>query len=441
MSTLWERSPARLVCGILLLATLSSTGVTGREWSFIVTGDSRDYNDAVNLTIMPELVNEILNHDVDFVLFSGDLVQGWPVNYVDPADLVGLENQLLLWRNIMQPVYDAGIGVYPVRGNHEVNSYYSGTSLTAWNNVFTGSYALPDNGPEGEINLTYSVTHKNVFILGLGQYVVNRGHLVNQPWIDAQLAANGRRHIFAYGHVPAFKLHSVYDLSDDVDARDAFWTSLEDAGARVYFCADTHLYDHARADDDGDPSNDVHQIVVATAGAPLYTWSPPYQGPNSDWDIYQIYHAEQYGYVLVEMDGVDATFTWMERVDNDTYEATEQWSYTAPGPTTCAEVWSMGYGLQTDLDQSCYVNWGDFSLFASQWLWCNDPLNPEQCSDYYNWIDPIPANCEEVQEYGYRLAADFNQDCYVDWRDFSMFAGTWLDCNDPANIPPCIANW
>ena len=107
-------------------------------------------------------------------------------------------------------------------------------------------------------------------------------------------------------------------------------------------------------------------------------------------------------------------------------------------PTTCAEVWSMGYGMQTDLDQSCKIDWGDFSVFASQWLWCNDPLNPGQCSDYYYWIDPIPADCEEVQEYGYRLPADFNQDCYVNWKDFSHFASMWLDCNDPEGLPPCI---
>ena len=41
--------------------------------------------------------------------------------------------------------------------------------------------------------------------------------------------------------------------------------------------------------------------------------------------------------------------------------------------------------------------------------------------------------------------ADFDNSCcsggLVDWGDFSIFAGTWLDCNDPENMPPCIANW
>ncbi len=81
-------------------------------------------------------------------------------------------------------------------------------------------------------------------------------------------------------------------------------------------------------------------------------------------------------------------------------------------PTTCAEVWSMGYGMQTDLDKTCKVDWGDFSVFASNWL-ATDCGNP----------------------------ADFDGTCLVDWGDFSVFASTWLDCNDPTNMPPCIANW
>ncbi len=85
-------------------------------------------------------------------------------------------------------------------------------------------------------------------------------------------------------------------------------------------------------------------------------------------------------------------------------------------PTTCTEVWSMGYGMQTDLDKTCKIDWGDFSVFASHWL-AIDCGNP----------------------------ADFDNSCCsggkVDWGDFSIFASTWLDCNDPENMPPCIPNW
>jgi len=37
-------------------------------------------------------------------------------------------------------------------------------------------------------------------------------------------------------------------------------------------------------------------------------------------------------------------------------------------------------------------------------------------------------------QWAYR-SADLNQDCYVDWADFGIFASHWLECTDPG--PPC----
>jgi len=67
-----------------------------------------------------------------------------------------------------------------------------------------------------------------------------------------------------------------------------------------------------------------------------------------------------------------------------------------------------------DLNQNCYVNWEDFSLFAGQWLasGCGDP----------DWCG----------------GADLTQDSDVNWQDFSVFASHWLECTDPD--PPCSYN-
>ena len=76
----------------------------------------------------------------------------------------------------MQPVYDAGIGVYPCRGNHDAFGVKPAVDPTGalskagWDNVFTGPYALPGNGPSGEENITFSFTRENVFVLGLDNY-------------------------------------------------------------------------------------------------------------------------------------------------------------------------------------------------------------------------------------------------------------------------------
>lgn len=44
-------------------------------------------------------------------------------------------------------------------------------------------------------------------------------------------------------------------------------------------------------------------------------------------------------------------------------------------PDTCAEVFTKGYALSADLNQDCYVEWADFGIFASQWQECVNPTD------------------------------------------------------------------
>lgn len=294
-------------------------GCAGPGWRFIVTGDSRNGDNGVNTVILGELADEIVDRQVDFVLISGDLVTGY-------NDQAALESQLATWVRVMQPVYDAGIEVYPVRGNHDVGEP---EGVAAWNNTFRGAYELPDNGPVTEKNLTYSFAHKNVLVIGMDQYI--RLRQVNQAWLDSQLAANTQPHIFVFGHEPAFKTQHTACLDDWPAERDKFWASIEKAGGRTYFCGHDHLYNHARVDDDGEPSNDIHQYIVGTAGAPLRKWVGKYDGVNNNYTVENIYNASEFGYCLVEVNGLDVTITWFERVEKGKYKAKEVWSYTAAG--------------------------------------------------------------------------------------------------------------
>lgn len=51
-----------------------------------------------------------------------------------------------------------------------------------------------------------------------------------------------------------------------------------------------------------------------------------------------------------------------------------------------------------------------------------------------------PADCDEVQALGYGLATDFNGDCYVEWADFGTFAADWQQCMDPQDAG-CTHPW
>jgi hypothetical protein len=292
-------------------------------WKFIITGDSRGDGSGINGPILTELAAQIVSQGPEFVLFPGDLVNGG-------ISQAALEAELLEWRNTMQPVYDAGIFVYPVRGNHDLGSP---VGTTAWNNVFSGNYALPADGPAGEKNLTFSVMHENVLALGLDQYIAGHEHRVNQAWVDAQLAFNTAPHVFAFGHEPAFKAQHADCLDDYPADRNTFWAALGGAGGRSYFCGHDHFYDHARINDgDADPDDDLHQFIVGTAGAPLRDWAPPYDGDNGTMTPQQQYHVKQYGYLVVEIDGPDVTMTWWERTGTAAYSPHDTWSYTVPEP-------------------------------------------------------------------------------------------------------------
>ena len=318
-----RRNALRVVFISVFFAAVSLTGCSGPSWKFIVTGDSRGDDNGVNTVILGELAAEVVKKQVDFVLFSGDLVNG-------QGDQAALESQLKTWQDTMQPVYDAGIGVYVVRGNHDLGDP---PGVMAWNNVFKDGFSLPANGPAGEKNLTYSVRHKNAFIVGVDEYVrpgYTELHQVNQEWLESQFAANTEPHVFVFGHEPAFKTKHKDCLDDYVAERDMFWGSIEKAGGRIYFCSHDHFYNHTRLDDDGDPNNDIHQYIIGTAGAPLYDWQRDYDGENSGYTVKGIYHSKEYGYCLVKIDGLDVTVTWMERVGAGKYKAREVWSYTAP---------------------------------------------------------------------------------------------------------------
>ncbi|MHC4090987.1 MAG: metallophosphoesterase [Planctomycetota bacterium] len=278
---------------------------------FVATADSRSdgENNGVNVVILGEIVQATLDENADFFLFPGDLVLGSP----GPATF---ESQLTTWRDTVQPLYDAGIGVYPVRGNHEMQGP---DPKAVWDNVFSGPYALPGNGPSGEEKVTYSFTHNNVFVAGLDQYVTP--HRVNQAWLDVQFATGTPPHVFVYGHEPAFKVNHDDCLDDFPSERNILWFGIEGAGGRTYLSGHDHFYDHARLDDgDGDPDDDLHQLIISGAGAPFHP-DGSYDGDNGPWTPQRVYHEAEYGYLLVEIDGLAATLTWKHRTAPGVYES------------------------------------------------------------------------------------------------------------------------
>jgi len=456
---------------------LAATGLAQEPWKFIVTCDSRGYDDGIQETILSELVTEIMIQGVDFVLFPGDLVYGY--SSTGPS---GFESQLKKWVAVMKPVYKANIAVYVCRGNHEIDDVWgiyprpdidpNDNYATRWLNIFGSDLypeqKLPDNGPAGEKYMTYSVTHKNAFIVLLDEYAGIRHeaiHKVNQKWLDAQLAANMKPHIFITGHEPAFRaLHS--DCLDNQPAeRNAFWASIKNAGGRTYFCGHDHFYDHACVNDnDGNPDNDIHQYIIGTAGAWPYFWLPPYPGNNSDYTVEQWHHAQRFGYVLVEIDGLNVILTWMERHTNDLdvngiYEPNEAWSYTiTPKPIVLSPngnenlvaessytiKWKTLEGAKIDYVTIEYSSdngqsWQEVSPWwnTGSYKWDAVPVvDSNQCLIRISNLHDVTISDTSDEVFTIfqcrkHLNGDLNSDCYVDFLDFAILAGDWLKCGNP----------
>jgi len=316
----WEDSADSSVNPMTITLIDTNTVVTavclyaGEAWKFVAVNDSRGSDNGINSTILSEIATAIIGEEAKLVIFAGDLVDGKP--FYD-THLSQLNNWI---STFMDPLLDAGIQVYPVRGNHEIKNY--DLCLQAWNDCFTGKYDLPKNGPEGEKNLTYYIESENALFVCLDEYMTNNQSRVNQSWLDTVLANKNVPHLFVNAHEPAYALFGGHSdcLDDHITERDIFINSIIDAGGKTYICGHDHFYDHAKIN-----INDewFHQFIVGTSGAELHMLS----GGYVESDIEKVEHIENYGYFVVNIDGMSVTMTFKNRTAENTFVETDVFSY------------------------------------------------------------------------------------------------------------------
>src|SRR5438477_8807445 len=141
---------------LVVALVVCASGVSAQKWRFVVAGDGRsnpranpprpEDKNGINRVITSEIAKAVIAEKAKFLMFTGDLVLG-------AKTAEEFKTQLLAWRAIMQPVYARKIPIYAVRGNHESGS---GDATRVWNQVFSGPYAMPQNGPSTEKNITFT---------------------------------------------------------------------------------------------------------------------------------------------------------------------------------------------------------------------------------------------------------------------------------------------
>lgn len=315
------------------------------SWKFAVISDTQGNNgpernkSCINDSVVSAIADDIVRENPDFVLIAGDLVNGWLKN--------GGTDYAIQYANLkgaLRVVYQAGIKVYPIRGNHDDGPERLALPplpdhlepppdspillRKASRDAFFEPY-IPKNGPLNEEGLTYSFTHKNALIVGLDQYAGGQ-HKINQRWLDSQLAANTSPHVFIYGHEPAFDTGHYDNLGYYPKERDVFWDSLGKAGARIYFCGHDHFYNRALIPDrQGRP---IRQIIAGTGGGSLKTWSGIYKDSHRVKGEY--YSNDHHGYILVTVKGTRVTASWKALTQStgtlDAWQILDTFTYAIP---------------------------------------------------------------------------------------------------------------
>ncbi len=285
-------------------------------FTFSVTSDSQaDLNDpnisdqdakwTVNSPVFTKVIDSIQEQKPNMLFYLGDGINGYT-----GGDMNKLNNEYAFWRGSIARLFEAGIYVFPVPGNHEMLDFDAEAvkditnvsredawrenmgdiipNKKLWEKIlcvpFTSSawsdmdYAQADDGTitTDQSKLSYSFDYKGAHFIIINTLASgNESHVpitrLKEDIFDAQ--RRGIKRIFIFGHEPAFSYK--YDSSSkprglDVDtkARDEFWKVVKDSNS-TYFCGHEHLFNVSQ------PQNgEEYQIIVGPAGGPFKAQEP-----------------------------------------------------------------------------------------------------------------------------------------------------------------------
>jgi len=270
---------------------LDQVRAKNKPWRFVVFGDTRDSKKNTETGISPflgQLAKKIADEKPALVIHVGDLANGFHTDKSSPMH--GKYHKMFQnWKSAIKPIYNfdtrKGIPIYVVRGNHEDGSLITNNYLKDAYLVEIAPY-MPQNGPEKERGLTYTVQYDQATFIALDEYSIKefgilRG-LIDLPWLNKQL---DRRtpFMFVFGHVPAYKVSDEKggpfpDLYSYPKHRDAFWGSLGRAGVQMYFCGHVHFYCRVTKDD-------IQQVLIGNGGANLVDFNPKNVDPAVKLDF------------------------------------------------------------------------------------------------------------------------------------------------------------
>ncbi|AFL74559.1 metallophosphoesterase family protein [Thiocystis violascens] len=338
-------------------AQAQSQAAGGTPWKFGVMSDTQWSNkttDPANpatcaVDIIQALNQQFINHGCKFVLQCGDLCndESWTIpttqeysNYSDPFGYTpGTTKvrtmQYRAWA--AQALYDAGIGFYPCRGNHEAtqtaavefpalfpqtqgagqNVLGADNFQASANPLLTGlSYAFDfDNvriviidqfmrpGPDGT-SIVYSAA-SGAEVVGTG---VNDCAVDQVGWVNDVLSGSGRTTSDMHAFVMSHKNLAGQNHKDNLfggsvganpDARDDFISVMDSNKVGYYLGGHDHQHYRSRLTVNG---YSAEQIITSSNSYKFYTPKSPYQQAGLG-ELAVAHELYTIGYYIFTVDG------------------------------------------------------------------------------------------------------------------------------------------
>lgn len=289
----------------------------GTPWKFGVMadtqwGDDDNGNDGTcAIGIINQINSQFINHGVKFVIQVGDLVEdertfsGWTFH-----------NNLRYRARAAEALYNAGIGFFPVRGNHEpsgfaANDFIDYFEQTRGRERLFGVSAVHDSNHTQLKGLSYAIDYNNVRIILIDQFIrlnhlsvdIDNNVLDQIDWMDGLLENRpSDSHAFVMAHK-----NLVGQSHDDCllgsghtsnsSASNQFIGSLQANKVGYYMGGHDHMH-HRSIVTSPDGGASVEQIIGASCSYKFYGPSNNYSRENPlSQELYTI------GYYIFTVDG------------------------------------------------------------------------------------------------------------------------------------------
>ncbi len=307
---------------------LAASAAAADPWRFGVMSDTQwkanldgENPETVAVGIIQQLNQQFIAHDVKFVIQVGDLVDketdstnGLPANRTMDTRAVAA-----------QPLYDAGICFFPLRGNHE------SSGDAAWEMPMLFPQTSGDGETCGATNfsspfptlqgLSYSFDFANARFVLLDQFTRQDGtnfngtsndNMLDQlDWVAARLEGKGGdEHGFVFSHKNLMGANHTDTLfgsnsAMNPEAQNTFFADLQNNGVHYHFGG--HDHNHTRSVIvSPDRQASVQDIITSSNSYKFYTPKVPsndesYNDPTRETPIVQELYTV--GYYIVTVDG------------------------------------------------------------------------------------------------------------------------------------------